>query len=35
METILKTKKATCFDWKSKTKYTLRDAAGCDKYTSV
>ena len=27
--------KATGFDWKSKTKYTLRHAAGCDKYTSV
>ena len=27
--------KATGFDWKSKTKYTLRHAAGCSKYTSA
>jgi hypothetical protein len=27
--------KATGFDWKSKSKYTLRHAAGCDKYTNV
>lgn len=27
--------KATGFDWKSKTKYTLRHSAGCDKYTNV
>jgi hypothetical protein len=25
--------KATGFDWKSKSKYTLRHAAGCDKFT--
>jgi hypothetical protein len=27
--------KTTGFDWKSKTKYTLRHAAGCDKYTTI
>lgn len=27
--------KATGFDWKSKSKYTLRHAAGCDKYTKI
>jgi hypothetical protein len=27
--------KATGFDWKSKTKYTLRHSAGCAKYTNV
>jgi hypothetical protein len=27
--------KATGFDWKSKTKYTLRHAAGSDKYTNI
>ena len=27
--------KATGFDWKSKTKYTLRHAAGCDKFTNI
>ena len=27
--------KATGFDWKSKTKYTLRHAAGCNKYTNI
>ena len=27
--------KATGFDWKSKTKYTLRHAAGCDKYINI
>jgi len=27
--------KATGYDWKSKSKYTLRHSAGCDKYTSV
>jgi len=27
--------KATGFDWKSRTKYTLRHAAGCDKYTNI
>ena len=27
--------KTTGFDWKSKSKYTLRHAAGCDKYTKV
>jgi hypothetical protein len=27
--------KATGFDWKSKSKYTLRHAAGCNKYTNV
>ena len=27
--------KTTGFDWKSKTKYTLRHAAGCTKYTTV
>jgi hypothetical protein len=27
--------KATGFDWKSKSKYTLRHAAGCEKYTNV
>jgi hypothetical protein len=27
--------KATGFDWKSKTKYTLRHAAGCEKYISI
>lgn len=27
--------KATGYDWKSKTKYTLRHAAGCDKYTKL
>jgi hypothetical protein len=27
--------KATGFDWKSRTKYTLRHAAGCDKFISV
>lgn len=26
--------KATGFDWKSKSKYTLRHAAGCDKFTN-
>ena len=27
--------KATGFDWKSKSKYTLRHAAGCQKYTDI
>ena len=27
--------KTTGFDWKSKTKYTLRHAAGCEKYTTI
>jgi hypothetical protein len=27
--------KATGFDWKSKSKFTLRHAAGCNKYTSI
>lgn len=27
--------KATGFDWKSKTKYTLRHAAGCEKYIKI
>ena len=27
--------KTTGFDWKSKTKYTLRHSAGCDKYTTI
>jgi hypothetical protein len=27
--------KTTGFDWKSKTKYTLRHAAGCEKYTTL
>ena len=27
--------KTTGFDWKSKSKYTLRHAAGCDKYTKI
>jgi len=27
--------KATGFDWKSKSKNTLRHAAGCDKYTNI
>jgi len=27
--------KATGYDWKSKTKYTLRHAAGCNKYTNM
>ena len=27
--------KATGFDWKSKTKYTLRHAAGCNKYINI
>lgn len=27
--------KATGYDWRSKSKYTLRHAAGCEKYTSV
>ena len=27
--------KTTGFDWKSKSKYTLRHSAGCDKYTTV
>lgn len=27
--------KATGFDWKSKLKYTLRHAAGCNKYTKI
>ena len=27
--------KTTGFDWKSKTKYTLRHSAGCKKYTTI
>ncbi|MFY7730798.1 MAG: hypothetical protein ACOVRN_14850 [Flavobacterium sp.] len=27
--------KATGYDWRSKSKYTLRHAAGCDKYTKL
>lgn len=27
--------KTTGFDWRSKTKYTLRHAAGCEKYTTI
>jgi len=27
--------KATGYDWKSKSKYTLRHAAGCKKYTTI
>ena len=27
--------KATGYDWKSKSKYTLRHAAGCEKYTKI
>jgi hypothetical protein len=27
--------KATGFDWKSRSKYTLRHAAGCDKFTKI
>ena len=27
--------KTTGFDWKSKSKYTLRHAAGCEKYTTI